>query len=310
MVEVLLILAAALSFLFGWNNSSYLIGNMAGSGTLSLRASIVVTALGMLAGVVFEGQKMLTSLVGSLAFPVSGWGVTLTFALSIVLIFALTATKLPAPVSSAMVGGFLGFAVGMGATVNVGQTELVVTFWFVAPLLTAAAAFAIHRVITRLISSLSLIAADSFNRVGMVACSFAVSYTLGANNLGLIAGTSLSGSPVGNAALVASALALIAVAGMLLLGRGAVSGTVGDRLLSLSPQGVISVFASSAILVWVGTQLAVPTSISQCVLGGMLGAAFSQRTAFVNVKLAYEALSTWVLIPTIAFVLAFMIVYA
>ncbi len=255
-----------------------------------------------------EGQKMLTSLVGSLAFPVSEWGVTLTFALSIVLILSLTATKLPAPVSSAMVGGFLGFAVGMGATVNVGRTELIVSFWFVAPLLAAVAAFVIHRVITRFISSLTLLSADSFNRVGMVVCSLAVAYTLGANNLGLIAGTSLSGSAGGDPAFVASALALVAVAGIVLLGRGAVSGTVGDRLLSLSPQGVISVFASSAILVWAGTQLAVPMSISQCVLGGMLGAAFSQKAAFVNVKLAKEALSTWVLIPTVAFVLAFMIV--
>jgi PiT family inorganic phosphate transporter len=308
MVDLALVLAAVLCFLFGWNNSSYVVGNMAGSGTLSQGRSVAVAALGMLAGVFLEGPKMLTSLVGSLAFPVPESGVILAFALSIILIFALTLGRLPAPVSSAMVGGFLGFAYGTGSNINVRQTELVVAFWFLAPFLTAMLAFWFHRTLARAVSGLSLVRADSFNRIGVVVGSFAVSYTLGANNLGLIAGTSLYGASSAQSFAVAAILALVAVLGVFVLGKGGVSGTVGDRLLSLSPLGVISVFASSALLVWLGTQLQVPMSISQCVLGGMLGSAFSQKFAFINVRLAYEALSTWVLVPVIAFVVAFMIV--
>lgn len=308
MVDPILVLAAVLCFIFGWNNSSYVVGNMAGSGTLTPGQSAAVAALGILAGVFLEGPKMLTSLVGSLAFPVSGYGILLTFALSILFILMLTAGRLPAPVSSAMVGGFLGFAMATGSTINESQAELVIAFWFVAPFVTALLAFVLHRLLARFVSRLSLVEADSFGRMGVIAGSVAVSYTLGANNLGLIAGTSLSGSHSSQAFAVAAVLALVAVLGMYLLGRGGVSGTVGDRLLSLSPLGVTSVFASSAFLVWLGTQFQVPMSISQCVLGGMLGSAFSQKAAFINVRLAYEALSTWVLVPVVAFIIAFMIV--
>lgn len=308
MVDLVFVLAAILAFLFGWNNSSYVVGNMAGSGALSQGEAIVVAAVGMLAGVFLEGQKMLTSLVGSLAYAIPSSGVLVTFGLSIGLVVFLTFSRLPAPVSSAMVGGFLGFAYGVSAAVNAGQAELVVAFWFVAPLLTAVLAFAFHRAFSRAVSGLSLVRMASFDRFGVIVGSIAVSYTLGANNLGLIAGTSLSGEAVSQPAGTILPLAMIAVAGMVLLGRGGVSGTIGDRLLSLSPIGVMSVFASSAVLVWAGTQFQVPMSISQCVLGGMLGSAFSQKAAFVNVRLAYEALSTWVLVPIVAFIMAFLLV--
>ena len=308
MVDLILPLGVVLCFVFGWNNSSYIVGNLAGSGTLSLGRSAVVAALGMMAGVLLEGPKMLTSLVGSLAYPVPSSGILITLALSVALILALTLGRLPAPVSSAMVGAFLGVAYGLGSNINAGQAELVISFWFVAPFVAAILAFVFHRGLARLVSGFSLVGADSFNRVGVVAGSLAVSYTLGANNLGLIAGTSLSGAQSGQSYAIAVLFALVAVLGMLVLGRGGVSGTVGDRLLSLSPVGVISVFASSALLVWAGTQLLVPMSISQCVLGGMLGSAFSQKSAFINFRLAYEALSTWVLVPVVAFVVAFMLV--
>jgi PiT family inorganic phosphate transporter len=307
MIEPLLLLAAALSFVFGWNNSSFLIGNMAGSGILSVRASVILTALGMLAGVLFEGPKMLRSLQGTLAPAVPTNGTALTLAFSLVLMIVLTAVKLPAPMTSAMVGAFLGVAVGLGEPVSLSQTGMIVIFWFVAPLLGVVGAFLLHRATSALVSSLSLVTMDTFNRVGVVLGSVAVAYALGSNNLGLIAGMALGVGDSGMVAVTSALVTGVAVLGVILLGRGSVSGTVGDRMLSLAPRGVFAVFATSALLVWLGTQLAVPISLTQLVLGAMLGAALSQRIAVINTRLAYEALSTWVLVPAAAFVAAYLL---
>ncbi len=78
-------------------------------------------------------------------------------------------------------------------------------------------------------------------------------------------------------------------------------------MLALSPQGVFSAFVASSLVVWAGTQLALPVSITQCLIGGMLGAAFSRHIAIVNVKLVKETLSLWVVAPLVALVLAFIL---
>ncbi len=305
MVDWVLPSAIALSFVFGWNNSSFLIGNMRGSGVLSSRGSVILAALGLLAGVLVGGPQMTKSLEGSVALGVSLTGLFVTFGVSTGLTVAETVLKIPASFSGVMVGSFLGVAVAEGATVNGSRAGLIVSFWFVAPLVAIGLAFAIHRLWRRSTSSLSLIASDTVNRFGVILGSLAVAFVLGANNIGLIAGTSLSGDAGLSVAEVALVMGLATVLGTVLLGKGSVSGTIGDRMLSLSPSGVFAVFASSSILVELGTQFQIPMSISQCVLGGMLGTAYSQETATVNGRLAGESVSTWVIVPLIAFAISY-----
>jgi len=308
MIDLLLILAALLSFVFGWNNSSFLIGNLSGSGMLTVRASVVLSVCGLLVGVLLEGQKMLKSLSGALAPAPSVFGLEVTFAVSILVAMALTLSDLPASVSAAMVGAFLGVTVGLLHPVNPAQAGLVISFWFVAPLLTFFVALGLHRLLSRVVSNFSLLGVDSLNRVGVIATSLAVAYTLGANNVGLIYGTAIGGVGTAGSALVAIVMTLFAVAGAALLGRKNVSGTLGDKMLALTPQGVLSTFFSSALLVWIGTQLAVPMSISYCLLGGMLGSAYSTKVTVINRRLATESMATWVITPIVSFLIALALV--
>ncbi len=57
--DVVLALGVVLAFVFGWNNSSFLIGNGEGSGSLTLREALIVSSVGLLLGVVLEGSQML-----------------------------------------------------------------------------------------------------------------------------------------------------------------------------------------------------------------------------------------------------------
>jgi len=303
MIETLLI-AVALSFVFGWNNSSFLIGNLIGSGTMTARSAVLLAMLGILAGVLLEGSKMVKSLDGALAPTATPFALEVTFAVALIVTLALTALSLPASISAIMVGAFLGVSVYSGVPVNVNQTYLIIAFWFVAPLTAGVVAFVLHRAVRRAISNFSLVGVDSFNQVGVIATSLAVAYSLGANNVGLIYGTALGGAS-SEGLEVAIGLTLVAMVGTALLGKKNVSGTLGDKMLVLSPQGVLTAFMSSALLVWLGTQLSVPMSISHCLLGGMLGAAFSSNVAVVNRRITYESISTWVVTPAVAFAVAY-----
>ncbi len=135
-----------------------------------------------------------------------------------------------------------------------------------------------------------------------------MSYTLGANNIGMIFGSTQSGVQGGLSAVeVLLLLTVVAVVGLVTLGRGGVSSTVGDRMLVQSPQGVFSAFLASSAIVWFGTQLAIPVSISQCLLGGMIGAAYTKSVTVLNGKIVRETLAVWVVAPVVSFVLGFVL---
>ncbi len=150
---------------------------------------------------------------------------------------------------------------------------------------------------------------DAFNRAGVGLVALALAYVLAANNIGMIYGTSFVGNepPPTDSELTLLALAALAVVAMALFGRGRVAGTVGDKLLSLSPMGVLAAFSGTIIVMLVATQLAIPVSVTQCLVGGMFGAAFTKRIAIVNLRLSLEVVASWVVIPLAAFLLALVL---
>ncbi len=309
MDELLVGLAAVLCFLFGWNNSSFLIGNLRGAGSLSFVWAIILSVAGLLIGALLEGSKMAGTLAGSLA-PSTTYSVLLSVLIvSVALTLVLTLLDLPVSFSMIMIGAFLGATYASSIPINVDRSWEIVGFWFIAPLATALITFGIYGFTTNIASRFGILTVDTMNRAGAVVSGLAVSYTLGANNIGLFyAGTGdfTSGTPVDSTVVLI--LILAGTVGIVALGRTALGGTMGDKMLTLSPQGVFSAFVSSSIIVWVGTQFGLPVSISQCLLGGMLGAAYSRIVSAVNRKLVSETLSMWVVAPLVAFAAAYAIV--
>ncbi|MDA4116348.1 MAG: inorganic phosphate transporter [Thaumarchaeota archaeon] len=301
-----LLLAGVLTFVFGWNNSGLLIGNERGSGTLSALESTILCSIGMLLGVAVEGREMTKSLGGIIAVPPTGSVVLVTLVVSIALTFGLTLGRIPVTFSATMVGAFAGAAFASSAPLRVGDLATIIAFWMIAPLAAMAATFLSYRVIERATQNLSLVSVDAFNRAGVGLVSVALAYVLAANNIGTIYGTSFTGSPPSSADAVLTLLALAAVAvvAMAIFGRGSVAGTVGDRLLSLSPQGVLAAFSGTIIVMLAATQLAIPVSVTQCLVGGMFGAAFTKKIAIINRRLSLEVVASWVVIPLAAFFLA------
>ena len=299
-------LGAALVFVFGWNNSSFLIGNGRGSGALTLREALIISSVGLFLGVLIQGSGMLKSLSGSLTPVASNQVVDAAMVVALILTVALSVIKIPVSFSMVLVGSFAGAVLASSLPINLSRVESVVGFWVVAPVATAALAFLLMHAIESGVSRLSLIALDAVSRYAVIITSLLIAYVLGANNIGLIYGTVLNGgSP---SYLIAISLTVVAVIGMVALGSGGVSGTIGDRMLVLSPLGVTSTFLASAVLLWTGTEFGIPISLTQCLLGGMFGSALAKQISAVNTRLAFENIASWVVTPTCALVLAALVV--
>lgn len=304
--ESVLGLAVVLSFVFGWNNSSFLIGGGEGSGSLTLRESLLIAGAGLLLGVGLEGTKMLKSLAGSITPSASPSIVLVALLVSLLVTVALSVTKLPVSFSMALVGAFTGAAFGSALPLATERLEQIIVFWFLSPILAALLAFVVYNLMVRFASRLSLVSLDAVSRYGVILTTLVIAYVLGANNIGLIYGVALNGQPASE--VLSIALVGVAIVGMVALGRGGIAGAVGDRLLSLSPLGVTATFLSSALLIWLGTQLAIPISISQCLMGGMFGAAYTKQFSVVNARLATQNLASWVLVPAGAFLLGLALI--
>ena len=301
-------LAITLGFLFGWNNGSFLFGNLRGSGTETLRTAFIISVTGLVLGVLLEGPKMYSGMAGSLAPTTTEAVLLVTLLTAVVFTLVLTLMRLPVSISMVMVAAFLGSSLSLAVPVNEWRSAEVVLFWFAAPLATAALTFLAYAWTTRVMARFGILLVDSFNRAGSAFSALLVSYTLGANNIGLIiGGTGEAGMSLQGAAVIA-AVTLAAVAGTAVSTQSGVSGTIGDRMLSLSPQGVFTAFFASAALVWVGTQFAIPVSITQCLLGGMLGAAYTKNIAVLNGRLTAETVSVWIVAPVLAFLAGYLLV--
>jgi phosphate/sulfate permease len=262
--------------------------------------------LGLFVGSIVEGPKMTTSLAGSLAPATQVSVLQATLLVSIALTFALSLLDLPVSFSMIMAAAFLGGTYAAGLPIHATHSAEVVAFWFVAPVVSAVIAFFVFQLIVHWIPRYGLLTVITFNRIGDSLTSLAVAYVLGANNLGLIYGATnggLTGVGVGYALAIFAAVAVVAV---LLFGRGGVSGTIGDRMLVLSPDGVLSAFLASSAVVWLATQFAIPLSMGQCLLGGMI----TKRITVLNGKLVRETIASWGLAPLVAFVVGYLLVAA
>jgi phosphate/sulfate permease len=304
------LLAGMLTFVFGWNNSSILIGNQRGSGTLSARESVLLCSIGMILGVALDGSHMRSSLSATVSGPPTDPVVLTTLVVSVILTLALTVAAIPVSFSNTMVGAFVGAATAASLVIRQGDLSEILAFWFLAPLATMPVTFLAYRAIEKAMVNWSLLRVDAFNRAGVGMVSIALAYVLSANNVGLILGTAfLAQGPttLGGSLPFALALAGSATVAMTLFGRGNVAGTVGDRLLSLSPQGVLAAFVGTIVMMWVATQLSIPISVTQCLIGGMFGAAFTKKIVIVNRRLSFEVVASWVVVPLGAFVMALVV---
>jgi PiT family inorganic phosphate transporter len=289
----------------GANNLSTCLGTSVGAGALRYSRALVLASTGLLAGVFLEGDKLthaITSGVVSSTDP----ALILAVAFSTLGIMAfLTFRKLPISLSQVTIGAAIGAALALRIPVNWQFTLLVAFSWLFTPLVGLTLAIlltlAARKLGKRIRRILTLNALYGYLTIfsGVYA-----SYTLGANTVGLMVGMMKS---TGFGTFTPIFFGIATILGMIVFSRGT-TRSVSENIVGLSPSASFAAQMGGALTVHGFTQVGIPVSVSQAVVGGIFGATIPRNIVVRNDRLAREIVVGWTVAPLLGGFLAFVLV--
>lgn len=299
-----LVCGIGLCVVLGANNLSTCLGSSIGVRAIRYREALVLASLGLFAGILLEGYKVSGAINSGIVKSNDPKFILAVELSSLVLMSVLTYWRIPISLSQVAIGAAIGSAFAQGLQVNWRFTTLVAASWLLTPLagftIGLAFSFAERLLVRRRKKILSL---NLFYSYLTVASGVYAAYALGANTVGFIIGMNEPSevSPF----LVPVLFAFATVFGMVTLGRGTTE-SVAENIVGLSPSASFAAQMGGAITVDGFTQVGVPVSVSQAVIGGIFGAAAPRRIVVRNDRLTREIIIGWTIAPAIGALIGFV----
>ncbi|MEA1905321.1 MAG: inorganic phosphate transporter [Candidatus Hadarchaeota archaeon] len=333
MISLILVAALAAGFYVGWNigsnDAANAMGTAVGGRVLTYRRAIVIMILFVILGAVLEGSKVMETVGEGIVLPPAS--VEYENPLTKVPVFAVialvsaglwvtiaTTLRLPVSTSQSIVGAVMGAGIlisffepeGIGANVQFGKLGSIGLCWILTPIGAAIFAFIIYKLLSPLLRRVKDVATLNriFGLLIIIAGAF-TAYALGANDVGnatgmiyAVGGGGTSWSPQ-----------IIALFGGVALAIGSltyswrVMQTVGGGITRLDAVTACAAQLGAALTVWTFTQFGIPVSTSQAIVGGVVGAGLVKGVAAVSKRRLGEIGVAWILTPTAAASLTFLL---
>ncbi|MBA7478903.1 Sulfate permease CysP [subsurface metagenome] len=288
-----------LGWALGANDAANVFGTGVTSGLVSYKMAVILTAIFVILGAVMEGTK---------CFDTVGYFTSLTLftALLVTLSAAITVTlmtrlKLPVSTSQAILGAIVGIAiVGEGwRGLPMGKLTKVILCWIFTPLGAAVISFLLFMGLGYLVNRIRGLAVFThLMRIGILVTGCFSAYALGSNNV-----ANTTGAFVGAGLITPIEGALI---GSISIGVGALTYSrgvmisVGRRISLLDPFSALVVVLAGAITVYLYTQIGVPVSTSQAVVGAVAAIGLAKGIRTINKKMLFFILLGWISTPLLA----------
>ncbi len=272
------------SFYLGWglgsNDAANVFGANVASGGISYRRAALLAAIFVVLGAVLEGRKCFST-VGDMT-TLDSASVFITTLTAAVVVNLMTWLRLPVSTSQAIMGALVGAGLALGHEVDFAAFGKVVVCWVFTPLGAAALAAVSYKLMALAFRRIAnnLYAFHNLCVWGALITACYAAYNLGANNVANVTGPAVGAGLLrpGPAALIG---AVCIVAGILTYGER-VTETVGRGIAPLDPFSAWVVVLSQALALHVFTQIGVPVSSSQAVVGAVAGVGFVQSQSAVN----------------------------
>lgn len=296
---VLLLSGIYVGWNIGSNDAGNCIGTSVGSGLIPYRRAIVLVGLFAVLGALLQGQAVIKTVGKGIVTAELPFVAIFAAMISAGLVVTLaTFFKLPVSTSQAIVGGIVGVGLAVGAEVDLAKLATIGEVWIVCPFLTGLLAFILYHLLAislRRIRRPLLFDRSAKTLLIMSACY--VSFSLGANNIGNSVGllTNFGIQSRWSALLGGGALAL----GALTYGWR-VTETVGSGIVPLDPLSAACAQAAAAIAGHFFAILGIPVSISQAVVGAVVGVGLVQGMRAIKRRRVLEIGVGWIATPTLA----------
>lgn len=323
-----------LGWSLGANDTANIFGSAVGSKMLSFKKAAIIASVFVILGAVFQGRGGAETLnaLGNVDALAGGFTVTLCAAL---VVFTMTKRSLPVSTSQAVVGAIIGWTFFTGHSADTRVLGKIVSTWITGPLLGmafSAGLFVLTRIFLRK-AKIHIIKLDYYIRVSLILAGAFGAYSLGANNIGNIMGVFVSAAPnvVLNFGLFSlDGIQLLFLAGGLAIAVGVftysekVMNTVGNGILSLSPEAAIVVVLSHGLVLFLFSSASlseflksaglpplplVPVSSTQVIIGSVLGIGIIKGAREIKLKTIFGIVAGWVATPVIAGIVTFFMLF-
>ena len=296
-----------LGWSLGANDSANIFGPGYATGIVKYRTAIWLTAVFVMIGAVLEGSKCM-DVVGDLSrlTAMDAFYCALAGAITMTV---LTILAIPASCSQAIIGAIIGVGI-LSGTADFSKLYKIVACWLFTPICALFTAYLLHRLLGVLINRTitSLTKRSLLYSAGIMVVGCYGAYTLGANNVANVTGIYV-GSGVLSAEMAALIGGLSIALGTLTYSRK-VMDTVGKGIVPLDPFSALVAVLAEAISLHLFTQIGVPVSSSQAIVGAVVGVGLVGDVQTVSVKMLARIGIGWIMTPVSGGVLSYLFIRA
>lgn len=323
-----------LGWSLGANDAANVFGTAVGSKMLRFKRAAIIASIFVILGAVFQGKGAAQTLsgLGAVDALAGAFTISLCAAFSV---FMMTRYGLPVSTSHAVVGAIVGWTAFVGQPIHTRTLITIVSTWISSPLLGmifAALIFMLLRWILRK-SRIHVIKLDSYIRVSLVIVGAFGAYSLGANNIANVMGVFVGSAP--QVVLSFGFFELDGVQLLFLLGGLSIAAgiftyservmqTVGNGILSLTPEAAIVVVLSQALVLFVFSSSwlsqvfvslgippfpLVPVSSTQVVVGSVLGIGLVKGVREIKYKTLGGIMLGWLTTPLASGLMTFLALF-
>ena len=283
-----------LGWTLGSNDSANIFGTGVAAKIIEYRTAIILTSAFVILGAVAEGEKCFAT-VGELTRLTSESAFWAALAAGTTM-FILTYLALPSSTSQAIIGAILGASVVSGIP-DFSKLYKIVACWILAPIAAVIVSFVLYHLIGFFIERymISPRKRSFFIFWALIFTGCFGAYALGSNNV-----ANVTGVYVGSGLLTPFEGLLIgsfSIASGVLTYSRKVMMTVRKEITPLDEYAAFVAALSGAITVELFTQVGVPVSSSQAIVGGVAGVGLVKGVRTVNKHTVVRIGIGWISTP-------------
>jgi len=293
------------SFLVGGNNSAIALGILVSTNVLRRRLSYLINAISLFSGASIGSITMESSiygLVSSQNFLLLEIALSAILFSSTVTFYYLNKIGIPASLSQMIYPSLASVVLIARGTIGFdwGKFDFTVLSWILSPLVAIATSLSMYFFLKKFLKSKrNFIREIRYYKYGLIISSIFTSFVTGSNAIGIIISAGLISEPF---YVTAPIYATAASLGIYLSSRKAVI-TVGFRITRLGYTAASSALIGSDIISEVFTIFGIPISITQTIMGGIIG--LSLRSFGYDVQRQLKQIAKgWIVSPILAMIVS------
>ncbi|NCB19332.1 MAG: inorganic phosphate transporter, partial [Bacteroidia bacterium] len=322
-----------LGWSLGANDAANIFGTAVGSRMIKFSKAALIAGVFVILGAVFQGSGATNTLsdLGS----VDALGGAFTVALcSAVVVTIMTRFKLPVSTGQAIVGAIMGWCYFTANPVDYSVLLTIAGTWVSGPVLGALFSALLYMLLRRYIrkSHIHLLKLDSIIRYGLIVAGAFGAYSLGANNIANVMGVFVKtvsfniniGGFVLDSASILFLLGGVAIAVGIATYSKKVMSTIGNGILTMTPESAIVVVLSQALVLFIFSSSSlsglvqsiglpaiplVPVSSTQVVVGSVIGVGMVKGVQEIKFKTLGIIAGGWILTPLLSGITTFFALF-